>query len=347
MAPSSSALCDRRHHRAQPHAFRWTSTGGMQDIRLPPQPCRKAPPSPSPMMGPSSLALPTPRSRAARAPSAGPLGRHDRSRSAPIQRGNHVHPMSAPTAPSSSATARARPSAGPAPTGMVPISSPGSSSSRAHHHRRRLGHRRRCGVRRTARLLLGCRGLPRLSTRSSTGLLPAGWVCTQVNGISDDGRTFVGDGLHNGSTEGWIAALPAPCYANCDGSILPPILNVSDFHLLHEPLRGRRPPTPTATAAPSLRSSTSTTSPASSDRYARDAPEGRLLTIETASERARGAGASALAPWRLLRAFFLSLPAPPSRPSSLPCAARARRCPASGFPAPSRSTRCTPSPASS
>lgn len=59
-----------------------------------------------------------------------------------------------------------------------------------------------------------------------------GWVLTEARGISADGLTIVGTGtdpdLH---TQAWIAHLPpAPsCYANCDGSSAPPILNVSDF----------------------------------------------------------------------------------------------------------------------
>jgi probable HAF family extracellular repeat protein len=58
--------------------------------------------------------------------------------------------------------------------------------------------------------------------------VPAGWVLQRVSGISDDGRTFSGWGLHNGVYEAWVAMLAAGgCYPNCDASTASPILNVA------------------------------------------------------------------------------------------------------------------------
>lgn len=57
------------------------------------------------------------------------------------------------------------------------------------------------------------------------------WTLTQASGISADGLTIVGRGTNpTGQTEGWIVHLPgAQCYANCDGSSAPPVLNAIDF----------------------------------------------------------------------------------------------------------------------
>ncbi len=59
----------------------------------------------------------------------------------------------------------------------------------------------------------------------------AGWKLTEARGLSADGRTIVGTGTDpNGNTQAWIATLPATaCYANCDTSSVPPILNINDF----------------------------------------------------------------------------------------------------------------------
>jgi probable HAF family extracellular repeat protein len=58
-----------------------------------------------------------------------------------------------------------------------------------------------------------------------------GWSLTEAHGVSADGRTIVGTGTDpQNFIEGWVATLPEPpCYANCDQSTAPPILNVSDF----------------------------------------------------------------------------------------------------------------------
>jgi uncharacterized membrane protein len=36
----------------------------------------------------------------------------------------------------------------------------------------------------------------------------SGWTLTQLSGISDDGKSLCGDGMHNGVQEGWVAHLP-------------------------------------------------------------------------------------------------------------------------------------------
>jgi probable HAF family extracellular repeat protein len=73
-------------------------------------------------------------------------------------------------------------------------------------------------------------GLVDLNTYlAGLGLNLSGWVLTRANAVSADGRTIVGDGTHNGASEGWIAVLPGSCYANCDQSTTAPMLNVADF----------------------------------------------------------------------------------------------------------------------
>ena len=37
-----------------------------------------------------------------------------------------------------------------------------------------------------------------------------GWTLTYAAGISDDGLTMVGLGVHNGETESWNATIPGP-----------------------------------------------------------------------------------------------------------------------------------------
>lgn len=59
-----------------------------------------------------------------------------------------------------------------------------------------------------------------------------GWTLMQATGVSADGAAIVGIGINpSGETEAWLARLPVsgPCYANCDGSSVPPILNAQDF----------------------------------------------------------------------------------------------------------------------
>jgi uncharacterized membrane protein len=64
---------------------------------------------------------------------------------------------------------------------------------------------------------------------TSLGADLTGWILTAAYSVSADGRVIVGQGIHNGFQEGWIAKLPAPCYANCDASATPPLLNANDF----------------------------------------------------------------------------------------------------------------------
>ena len=66
------------------------------------------------------------------------------------------------------------------------------------------------------------------------GLNLNGWVLTEARGISANGRVIVGTGTNPvGNVEAWRVDLgipsPPPCYANCDGSTVGPILNVNDF----------------------------------------------------------------------------------------------------------------------
>jgi uncharacterized membrane protein len=44
----------------------------------------------------------------------------------------------------------------------------------------------------------------------SLGINLTGWTLTAANGVRGDGRTLVGKGMHNGSTEAWVAHLPSP-----------------------------------------------------------------------------------------------------------------------------------------
>jgi uncharacterized membrane protein len=57
------------------------------------------------------------------------------------------------------------------------------------------------------------------------------WTLQSAQGISADGAIVVGFGLDGqGRTQAFLArVIPAPCYANCDGSSLQPVLNVLDF----------------------------------------------------------------------------------------------------------------------
>jgi len=51
-----------------------------------------------------------------------------------------------------------------------------------------------------------------------------------ASGVSANGGTIVGSAaLTQGNSGAYIAHIPPFCYANCDGSTIPPVLNVSDF----------------------------------------------------------------------------------------------------------------------
>jgi uncharacterized membrane protein len=54
------------------------------------------------------------------------------------------------------------------------------------------------------------------------GIDMTGWTLTDVTGISADGNTLVGNGVHNGNSEPWLATLTRTCGSadfNCDGDI--------------------------------------------------------------------------------------------------------------------------------
>ncbi len=76
-------------------------------------------------------------------------------------------------------------------------------------------------------------GLVDLNTYLPTvGVNLAGWILKQASGISAQGDRICGWGWHNNETRGWVVQLPplvAMCYANCDHSTSPPILNANDF----------------------------------------------------------------------------------------------------------------------
>jgi probable HAF family extracellular repeat protein len=62
------------------------------------------------------------------------------------------------------------------------------------------------------------------------GVDMTGWSLTSARAISSDGTVISGIGLNpDGNGEGWIAVIPRECYANCDASTTPPILNIADF----------------------------------------------------------------------------------------------------------------------
>ncbi len=73
----------------------------------------------------------------------------------------------------------------------------------------------------------------------SLGVDLTDWTLTIARGISADGETIVGSGVHHGAIEAWVATLhgghrgtlasEAACYANCDASTAAPALNVLDF----------------------------------------------------------------------------------------------------------------------
>jgi uncharacterized membrane protein len=64
---------------------------------------------------------------------------------------------------------------------------------------------------------------------AALGVNLTGWTLKEARGISADGQTIVGSGAHNGHWEAWVVRLGTECYANCDASTSPPLLNVADF----------------------------------------------------------------------------------------------------------------------
>lgn len=65
------------------------------------------------------------------------------------------------------------------------------------------------------------------------GIDLTGWTLTEARGLTPDARVIVGTGQHQ-TPEGtlsraWMVTLGQSCYANCDGSATPPVLNIADF----------------------------------------------------------------------------------------------------------------------
>ena len=59
-------------------------------------------------------------------------------------------------------------------------------------------------------------------------LIPPGWTLTEANDINEQGQ-IVGTALTSTRAVRAVILTPISCYANCDGSSAPPLLNVSDF----------------------------------------------------------------------------------------------------------------------
>jgi uncharacterized membrane protein len=64
---------------------------------------------------------------------------------------------------------------------------------------------------------------------ASQGVNMEGWLLSEARAISADGRVVAGTGSYHGQHHGWVAILSPGCYANCDASTTPPILNIEDF----------------------------------------------------------------------------------------------------------------------
>jgi hypothetical protein len=62
------------------------------------------------------------------------------------------------------------------------------------------------------------------------GVDTTGWTLLNAYGVSSSGLVMAGTGSSAAGQRGWIAKLPVlPCYANCDGSTIQPVLNVNDM----------------------------------------------------------------------------------------------------------------------
>jgi len=76
-------------------------------------------------------------------------------------------------------------------------------------------------------------GMVALNTYLPTvGVNLAGWTLRNAYDVSADGTAITGFGVYNGALRGWVVtglSLGVPCYGNCDGSTVAPVLNVSDF----------------------------------------------------------------------------------------------------------------------
>ncbi len=68
------------------------------------------------------------------------------------------------------------------------------------------------------------------AVQSEFGVNLNGWQLTSAYAISPDGLAIVGTAVHpTGSSGVYLVTLRAPCYANCDGSSIAPVLSANDF----------------------------------------------------------------------------------------------------------------------
>jgi uncharacterized membrane protein len=86
---------------------------------------------------------------------------------------------------------------------------------------------------RRGRLWTPARGTMHADTvLQALGALPGPLLLGAVNGLNADGSVLVGDGSQFGGGRAWRATIPVSvihCYANCDFSTTPPLLNIDDF----------------------------------------------------------------------------------------------------------------------
>jgi hypothetical protein len=67
------------------------------------------------------------------------------------------------------------------------------------------------------------------SVLAGAGIDLTGWVLSSATGVSNDGRTVAGFGLHNGLGEAWVATLPARCPGDFNGSGAVSVQDIFDF----------------------------------------------------------------------------------------------------------------------
>jgi uncharacterized membrane protein len=83
-----------------------------------------------------------------------------------------------------------------------------------------------------------------IALTSEFGLDLQGFECFYARAITPDGKAIVGYGFGDAGQEAFLVDLsggPAPCYANCDHSTAPPILNANDFQCFLNLFAGRDP----------------------------------------------------------------------------------------------------------
>jgi probable HAF family extracellular repeat protein len=67
------------------------------------------------------------------------------------------------------------------------------------------------------------------SVLAAAGVDMTGWVLASATGVSSNGRTLVGFGVHDGRGEAWIATLPAACPGDFNGSGAVSVQDIFDF----------------------------------------------------------------------------------------------------------------------